>query len=44
VMASGYNARPRAAAVLIDGGHFSLISRRQTTDELWSHETIPPNG
>jgi diaminopimelate decarboxylase len=44
VMASGYNARPRAAAVLIDGGHFSLISRRQTTDELWSHETIPANG
>jgi diaminopimelate decarboxylase len=41
VMSSAYNARPRAAAVLVDGGGFSLISRRQTLDELWAHETIP---
>jgi diaminopimelate decarboxylase len=44
VMSSAYNARPRAAAVLVEGGHFSLISRRQTLDELWAHETIPARG
>jgi diaminopimelate decarboxylase len=41
VMASAYNARPRAAAVMIDGGGYTLISRRQGLDELWAHETIP---
>jgi len=44
VMSSTYNARPRAAAVLVEAGGFSLISRRQTLDELWAHETIPARG
>jgi diaminopimelate decarboxylase len=41
VMSSPYNARPRAAAVLIDHGKAHLISPRQTLDDLWSHEIIP---
>jgi diaminopimelate decarboxylase len=44
VMSSAYNARPRAAAVLVEAGGFTLISRRQTLDELWAHETIPARG
>jgi len=41
VMSSPYNARPRAAAVLIDHGTTHLITPRQTLDDLWSHEQIP---
>jgi diaminopimelate decarboxylase len=41
VMSSPYNARPRAAAVLIDHGKTHLITPRQTLDDLWSHEIIP---
>jgi diaminopimelate decarboxylase len=41
VMSSPYNARPRAAAVLIDQGKIHLISPRQSLDDLWSHEIIP---
>jgi diaminopimelate decarboxylase len=41
VMSSTYNARPRAAAVLLDGGRMHLISPRQTLEDLWAHERIP---
>jgi diaminopimelate decarboxylase len=41
VMSSPYNARPRAAAVLLDGGRASLISPRQMLEDLWAHERIP---
>ena len=41
VMSSHYNARPRAAAVLVAGGGFSLITPRQSVEELWAHEVIP---
>ena len=41
VMSSPYNARPRAAAVLLDGGRAHLISPRQTHSDLWAHEIIP---
>jgi diaminopimelate decarboxylase len=41
VMSSSYNARPRAAAVLVDGGHFHLITPRQTIAQLWADETVP---
>jgi diaminopimelate decarboxylase len=42
VMSSTYNARPRAAAVLIDGGKFHLITPRQTIENLWADEMLPP--
>jgi diaminopimelate decarboxylase len=41
VMSSTYNARPLAAAALIDDGRFSLITPRQTIEDLWARETIP---
>lgn len=44
VMSSTYNARPRAAAVLIDGGTFHLITPRQTIDNLWADEKLPPQA
>lgn len=33
-MASNYNARPRAAEVLVDGANFSVIRKRETYDDL----------
>ena len=41
VMSSTYNARPRAAAVLVDGGRFHLITPRQTITQLWADEAVP---
>jgi diaminopimelate decarboxylase len=38
VMSSSYNARPRAAAVLIDAGRPRLITPRQSLEDLWAHE------
>ncbi len=33
-MSSNYNARPRAAEVLVDGGNFHIIRQRETYDDL----------
>jgi len=41
VMSSPYNARPRAAAVLVDGGKAHLITPRQKLDNLWADEILP---
>jgi diaminopimelate decarboxylase len=41
VMSSTYNARPRAAAVLIDRGQFHLITPRQSHEDLWASELVP---
>ncbi|HVA54519.1 MAG TPA: diaminopimelate decarboxylase [Gammaproteobacteria bacterium] len=40
-MSSNYNSRPRAAEVLVDGDHANLIRRRETLDELITHEELP---
>jgi diaminopimelate decarboxylase len=40
VMSSPYNARPRAAAVLIDAGAARLITPRQQVEDLWAHEIV----
>ncbi|MGH7279756.1 MAG: diaminopimelate decarboxylase [Candidatus Rokuibacteriota bacterium] len=39
-MASNYNARPRAAEVLVDGARDTVVRRRETYDDLISGETI----
>ena len=39
VMASNYNRRPMPAEVLVDGGAWSVIKRRQTIDDLLALET-----
>ncbi len=38
VMASHYNARPRAAEVMVDGQHAHLIRERETIPDLWRGE------
>ena len=40
-MASNYNARPRAAEVLVDGEKFSVVRRRETYEEMISGEPLP---
>ncbi len=42
VMSSTYNARPLAAEVMIDGAQWAVIQPRQTRDELWRGEVVPP--
>ncbi len=41
VMSSTYNARPRAASVLIDNGQVMLITPRQKPEDLWMDEILP---
>ncbi len=41
VMSSPYNARPRAAEVLVDGADWTIIRQRQTHQALWADEVIP---
>jgi len=41
VMSSPYNARPRAAEVLVDGAAWTIIRARQTHEALWADEIIP---
>jgi diaminopimelate decarboxylase len=39
-MSSNYNTRPRAAEVMVDDDKSTLIRRRETTDQLFSGETL----
>ena len=38
VMASNYNRRPLPAEVLVDGGRWTVIRRRQTIDDILALE------
>ena len=40
VMSSPYNARPRAAEVMVDGDTWTVIRERQTHQDLWAGEVI----
>jgi diaminopimelate decarboxylase len=37
-MASNYNSRGRAAELMVDGTHARLVRRRETANDLFSHE------
>lgn len=39
-MSSNYNSRPRAAEVMVDGGRFRVVRRRETVAELYAGEAI----
>jgi len=39
-MSSQYNARPRAAEVLVEGDRFRTIRARETHEDLWRNETV----
>lgn len=41
-MSSHYNARPRAAEVLLDGDGARLVRARETVDDLWRGESLLP--
>lgn len=41
-MASNYNARPRAAEVLVDGARWAVITARETYADLVQRETVSP--
>ncbi|HJW28328.1 MAG TPA: hypothetical protein VJ508_03660, partial [Saprospiraceae bacterium] len=41
-MSSNYNARPRAAEIMVDGDRFHLVRRRETVAELYAGETVLP--
>lgn len=41
VMASNYNDRPRAAAVLVDGDRYTIVRRRETYEDLVAGERLP---
>lgn len=41
-MASTYNLFPRPAAVLVEDGQATLVTRRETVDELFTREVLPP--
>lgn len=43
VMASNYNARPRPAEVLVDGGTYHLARRRETMEDMTALETLLPS-
>ncbi len=40
-MSSNYNTRPRVPEVLVKGGEFRVVRKRETYDEMLSGETIP---
>jgi diaminopimelate decarboxylase len=41
-MSSNYNARPRAAEVMVDGDRFHVVRRRETVADLYAGETVLP--
>jgi diaminopimelate decarboxylase len=40
-MASNYNARPRAAEVMVTGESVHLVGQRESLSDLWQRESIP---
>ncbi len=43
-MSSNYNARPRAAEVLVAGNRFSIVRRRESYEDLVAGEQFPEAG
>lgn len=41
-MSSNYNARPRAAEVMVDGSKLHLVRARETLEDLWHGEEMLP--
>ena len=42
VMSSNYNSRPRAAEVMVHGGSVHLVRKRESIEELYTGESVPP--
>jgi diaminopimelate decarboxylase len=41
-LSSNYNARPRAAEVMVDGGRIHLIREREQVEDLFAGERLLP--
>ena len=41
-MSSNYNSRARAAEVMVDGGKAHLVRKRESVEELYTGESVPP--
>jgi diaminopimelate decarboxylase len=41
-MSSNYNTRPRVAEVMVKGGEYAVVRRRETLEDLVRNEEIPP--
>ncbi|HEC19144.1 MAG TPA: diaminopimelate decarboxylase [Gammaproteobacteria bacterium] len=39
-MGSNYNSRPRAAEVMVDGDHYSVVRERESVEDLWRGEQL----
>ena len=44
VMSSNYNTRPRAPEVMVDGGKFHVVRRRETVADLIAPESVLPKN
>ena len=42
VMSSNYNTRPRAAEVMVDGGRYHVVRRRERVRDLFARESVLP--
>ncbi len=40
-MSSNYNTRPRAAEVMVKGGEYAVVRKRETLEELVRNEAVP---
>jgi diaminopimelate decarboxylase len=40
-MSSNYNTRPRAAEIMVRGGEYAVVRKRETIEELVRNETVP---
>lgn len=44
VMSSNYNSRPRPPEVMVDGGHYHIVRKRETISELVAAESLLPTN
>lgn len=42
-MSSNYNTRPRAAEVMVDGDHYTVVRERERLQDLWRGESVLPD-
>jgi diaminopimelate decarboxylase len=40
-MSSNYNTRPRAAEVMVKGGEYAIVRRREELEEMVRNEAVP---
>ena len=40
-MASNYNTRPRAAEVMVKGGEYAVVRRREELEDMIKNESVP---